>query len=251
MDKDPNAKTKSFWNITIESASQILNIEIEDIRAVPVQTMLAESRRTSEGPSVDDKTMDKLKEVVYSNILQFLSIEGYPSESTSDFKEANVSDLVLYIIGPIIHAVQKTGRRLRLKREKVIISAAGPTSGREEFVVMDRVAIGFQKFVLIIEGKRGSIGRAMAQIFLAMKTARDHNEGGILYGFVTTGEDWRMVSYDGSEFVETDKFLVLFDTMEDGKEKWRKEYSILVDCMVAALMNGGKEKENMVARGLS
>ena len=30
--------------------------------------------------------MEIIKEKVYSNILQFLSIEGYPSEGTSDFK---------------------------------------------------------------------------------------------------------------------------------------------------------------------
>ena len=64
--------------------------------------MIADSRRTFEGPGVDDKTMDIIKEEAYSNILQFLSIEAYPFKGTSDFKEVNVSDLVLYTSGPFM-----------------------------------------------------------------------------------------------------------------------------------------------------
>jgi len=33
---------------------------------------------------------------VYEQILQYLAIEGYPTEANPDFREANVSDLVFF-----------------------------------------------------------------------------------------------------------------------------------------------------------
>ncbi|PUU80617.1 hypothetical protein B9Z19DRAFT_1106959 [Tuber borchii] len=207
---------------TIEEAEKRLQIRINGIRA-----------------GIDKKTIDITKEVVYYHILQYLEIEGYPTEASSDFKEANVSDLVLYIIGPIISATKKSGRRMLLKREKEIISVDGLTGEMEEFLVIDRVAITEEKSVLIIEAKRILMGQAMAQILLAMRDASDNNSGGIIYGFVTTGEDWRMLSYDGRDFVMANKFTVLFNTMRDEKEGWLQGNAIIVDCMLIALTNGG------------
>ncbi|RPB26920.1 hypothetical protein L211DRAFT_661547 [Terfezia boudieri ATCC MYA-4762] len=34
--------------------------------------------------------------------------------------------------------------------------------------------------------------------------------GGVLYGFVTTGEDWEMIRYDGNCFLVTKKFTAMF-----------------------------------------
>jgi len=48
-----------------------------------------------------------------------------------------------------------------------------------------------------------------------------------------------MFSYDGSEFVKMEKFIILFDTMRGSKERWVIESSVMVDCMVVALTNGG------------
>lgn len=60
-----------------------------------------------------------------------------------------------------------------------------------------------------------------------------------LYGFVTAGEDWKMIRYDGSIFEMTDKFTVVFHTMGERKERWLAEYSmVVVDCMCCALSNG-------------
>jgi len=109
----------------------------------------------------------------------------------------------------------------------------------QEFLVFDEVAINEEKSVLMIEAKQASIRQAMTQILLAMRDATDNNSGGIIYGFITTGDDWRMLSYDGGDFVITNKFMVLFDTMRDGKEVWLQENAVIVDCMLIALMNGG------------
>lgn len=53
---------------------------------------------------------------IYEWILEMLEIEGYPDESNTYFKEANVSDLVLGIISLVMR--KEIGRRLRLTREK-------------------------------------------------------------------------------------------------------------------------------------
>lgn len=37
----------------------------------------------------------------------------------------------------------------------------------------------------------------------------------------------------------TEKMDVTFDTMEQDKKRWIKDYSVLVDCMYAALSSGG------------
>ena len=55
-----------------------------------------------------------------------------------------------------------------------------------------------------------------------------------MYGFITTGEFWRMLIYDGT-FQMSNK---LFDTVDKEKGRWMKENWVVVDCMYAALSNG-------------
>lgn len=62
--------------------------------------MLTETRVGIEGLGMD--AVQKTKEKVYDLMLDHLEIEGYRTESDADFKEANVSDLVLHIITPIL-----------------------------------------------------------------------------------------------------------------------------------------------------
>lgn len=182
---------------------------------------------------------------MYGDIVQYLDIEGYPTEGNSDFNEANVSDFVLYIIGPILSGFRrKTGWNVRLRREKEIISMDG-----EEFVVVDLVSVAEEQFVLMVEGKRSSLGQAERQRLLSLKDMGDKNGGGEVYGFTTTGESWRMFKYDGVSFWKTEKMDVVFDTMDDDKERWMKDYSILVDCIYVALSNGGIVKKDVVVRG--
>ena len=92
------------------------------------------------------------------------------------------------------------GRNIRLSREKEIIANDNETGGNEDFVVMDRISAEEQTFVLIMEAKKSYTGEAMKQCLLGMKDARDNNGGGIVYGFVTAGEHWEMIRYDGSTF---------------------------------------------------
>ncbi|KAI5839539.1 hypothetical protein DFP73DRAFT_587459 [Morchella snyderi] len=224
--------TIAYSKMTIPEAEQRLGISLQ-LRAIPVHRMLERAK-----PAAGGDAILKTKQRVYDAIVDYLEMEGYPTEANPDFKEANISDLVLYIIGPILTDFRRTtGRKIRLAREKEIASTDSETGGYEEFVMMDLISVTEKRYILVIEGKKRSLGEAMKQCLLAMKDMRDNNGGGEVYGFVTTGESWRMISYDGT-FQMTNKMDVIFDTMDEEKELWMKDYSILVDCMYAALSNG-------------
>jgi len=193
-------------------------------------------------------------------ILEYLRFEGYPTQAISGFKESNVNDLVLYTMGPVGEGILTTshdakpqqtsvaklgssiverGRDIVLKREKEIIAVDGETGGYQEFVVMDIIGIKEEKFVIVVEAKASCIGLALKQCLLALKDMLVNNGGGLVYGFVTTGEFWRMVRYDGTSFTLTNVFMVLFNTMRDEKDRWMSECSVLVDCLNVALNVGG------------
>jgi hypothetical protein len=224
----------SYSNMSISDTQERLGFRMEKLKAISVAKRLAEAKYEPGGGDIS-----KIKGKVYGNIMQYLDTEGYPMEGISDFNEANVSDLVYTIISPILSSFRrKTGRDVRLRREKEIISVDGETGGKEEFVVVDLIGEAEEPFVLMVKGNRSSLGQAMKQCFLAMKDMKVRNGRGRVYSFVTTGESWRMLSYD-EIFRMTDKMEVLFDTMGGAKERWMKDYSVLVDCMYAALSMGG------------
>ena len=90
------------------------------------------------------KCADAVTEMGYDQIV------GYPTEASVDFREAKVSGLVLYVIDPILFDFGcKTGRKIRLAREKEIVSTDNETGGLEEFVVMDRISVTKEKSVLV------------------------------------------------------------------------------------------------------
>lgn len=249
-DDNTNQKKRKFkWiasysNMTNAQAEKRLGFRVRSVKAISVDTMLANAGY-SFGRECPDAIL-KTKEAVYDSIVQYLIIEGYPTEGDPDLKEANIHDLVYAIISPVLVSfIRMTGRQsIQLRREKEIISTDGETGGLEEFVMVDLVSVEDEKFVLIIEAKKNSLGQAMKQCLLAMKDMSDNNGGGEVYGFVTTGEHWRMLRFDGTSFVGTNTFSVLFETMETDKDEWLKNNSVVVDCMYAALNNGAIVKND-------
>jgi len=124
------------------------------------------------------------KEKVYNHILEHLTVEGYPTEADSDFKKVNVNHLVYTIIVPVLNDfIRRTGRKdIQLKCEKDIISTDSEMGGEEEFVVVDVISVGQGNFILIVESRGNSVGKAMRQCLLAMKDMREHNGDGGVYG---------------------------------------------------------------------
>ena len=113
------------------------------------------------------------------------------------------------------------------------------TGCNEELVVVDEISVTEEKVVFIVEAKRTYVGQAMKQILLSLQGARDNNGGGAVYGFITTGQIWQMLSYDGASFQMTSEIQAVFNGMDGYEEKWMKDCSIIVDCLFFALENGG------------
>jgi hypothetical protein len=55
-----------------------------------------------------------------------------------------------------------------------------------------------------------------------------NNSGGEVYGFITTGKEWKMFGYDGTAFVARAIFTVVFENIGTDKEKWMRDYSAVV-----------------------
>jgi len=209
--------------------------------AIPVGQMLAETSQELAGAScvirgTRENSIKITKETVSIRIMEYVNFEGYPTEACPDFKRANVNDLILSIIGPILwdfNIVLDEGDIL-LRRQKELISTDSKTGGHGEFVLIEEAAFGKELLILIIESKP-SPGETIKHCLLAMKDMWDNNAKGRAYGFVTTGEDWRMVRYDGIAFQVTERFAAMFTTGADERDRWIKEILVLVDCIIAAL----------------
>ncbi|PUU75358.1 hypothetical protein B9Z19DRAFT_1131492 [Tuber borchii] len=221
--------------MTIPQAELRLGIPLTPI-GLPVPEML-----NGQPVSLGAESLSEVKNTIYRALTDYLNVAGYPTEANEDFREASINDLVSFTIYPIIAAFQhEKRRRLYLSREKEIASKDLMSSGREEFVVLDFISVAQKKYVCIVEAKKVSLGEARKQCFLAMKDMRDANGGGMVYGFITMGDSWRMVSFNG-EFKMSEKIELLFDSLPRDKKRWMDHYSILVDCFNVALSNGAND----------
>ena len=78
--------------MTIQEGEQRLQSRIDELQEVPVDMILAK-------PSIEGLEMNEMKEKVYLRILEYIDMEGYPTEASAGYKEAKVNDLVH---GPIV-----------------------------------------------------------------------------------------------------------------------------------------------------
>ena len=233
----------SYSSMSKEEAEKRLGVRMKHVEVVPTAIMLANAQNIMEADAVK-----QTKERVYQRILEYLQVEGYPTEVTKSFKEANINDLIFTIVSPVLFDfIRTTGRvGMQLEREREIISVDGQTGGTEEFVVVEEVSLTKDMALFIVEAKRSSVGAAMKQVSLTMKDARDNNGGGVVYGFSTTGETWQMLTYNGEEFLASQKMDVVSPNMGKDKDQWMKDNSELVDCLFVALSNGGIVKDVVV-----
>lgn len=235
--------------MTLDDAQERLGFRIEDLQEIEVATMLG-SDKDQIKEDLSEKDVSRIKDEVYGVILQYLDMEGYPSEGNGR-NECNVCDLVLYVVGPVLSSYhRKTSRNVRLWREREILSVDHQTGGRVEFVIVELVDVGKQNFILLVEAKRSSLAKAEKQLLLSLKDLRDNNGSGEVYGFATIGESWRMFKYDGVSFCKTEKMDILFEPMKNNKKRWLKNCSELIDCIIMAMRNGGMVKK-AVAVGTS
>lgn len=91
-------------------------------------------------------------------------MEGYPSGVSIDFKEANVHDLIVDVIGPIISEfTHLTGRKVLPRGEKELTGADSQTADYQEFVIIENKSPREESLVLAIKAKRSSLGDGIRQ----------------------------------------------------------------------------------------
>ncbi|KAF8460178.1 hypothetical protein BDZ91DRAFT_766470 [Kalaharituber pfeilii] len=225
----------SHSQTTIDAAAQILGLDFGDFASagITVDRMLAEAKGAIEIIGTD--VLTNTKERIYSNIVEYIEVAGYPTETRPDFTEANVNDLVLCTITPILVNYRRaTGSKIHLQREKRIISPDSETGDHEEFIMIDKISVMKRNCILVIESTRTSLREANKQCLLALKDMRDQNGGGVVYGFITIGTYWQMLKYDGTSFVRTEDIPFLFDSVDADQERWMKNYSVLVEYKAAS-----------------
>lgn len=221
----------SYRSVTTEEAEKRLGFRLEKLQseALPIEKIIGHK----------NLNLLDLKSKVYERIVEYLDVEGYPTMASDDFKEININDLVYTVLAPVISNYKSsTSKPMRLLRKKEIVSVDSVTGGDEEFVVVNMLSVTEEKFVLVIEAKRDNLGSAIKQCLLSMKDMRDIDGSGTVYGFVTVGDVWQMIHYDGTTFGMGEDFKILFPTMATDKERWMKDFSVIVDCLYFALDNG-------------
>lgn len=224
----------------MDEAEERLGFLLEEFAecAISVRLMLAEANPENNGLLENELLVIKRK--VYERILEYLVCEGIPTDSTADFKEANINDLAYTIIASVIAASSmKLGRKIRLRREKKITAVDGKYGGLEELVTVDLIGVGKTKFIFVMEAKRTTVAEAKIQYLFAMLDMGAINSGGVVYGFITTGYHWQMIRYQGGHFTQTNIFDVMFHTMRQKEKTWLEDCSIVIDAIHAALVTGG------------
>ena len=245
---DTTAPASRMWNasyseVTIREAQSKLGFGLGNLEAntTPVKSML-----DSRAKLLGEHALKDTKLKVYERIVEYLEVEGYFLDS----EYSRISDLVYSVTAAILSDFKSKAEipSLYLQRGKETVSANFQTGGVQEFVVADLVSVIEDRSVLVIveARRRGtSFGEAVKRCLLAMRDMRERNGGvGEVYGFVTAGDIWRMIRYGGS-FEMTDTFSILFGRMAKDKQRWMKEFSILVECMVMALSHGGVVQRGM------
>ncbi|KAG0138281.1 hypothetical protein HOY82DRAFT_534936 [Tuber indicum] len=225
---DSNSKTRNhrqataYSKMTEEDAQIRLGVRLS-LPGIPIADML-ERKRVLLEPS----TVQEVKRETYKELVRFKNIEGYPDGSSPGFKEAIFNDLVAFTLSPLLdHFKRKSIRNLLLLRVSEIKSLDLRT----------RV----ERYIMVLESKWYRLSDARKQCFLSLRDMRDSNGGGTVYGFVTTGEYWNMITFDG-QFQISETISLLFESMSKDEQKWLDDYSILVDCFQVALTNAAERR---------
>jgi len=203
---------------------------------VPIHQMCAVDGGNSE--VIQMSSVQALKEKVYEYMLKYLQVKKYPIQIR--LEEVNVNHLVLYILGPIIQVVnfQNTSRRsIKVQRVMEIVGLNSQTRGYKKFVVNDRISIIDQVSIFVIESKHTKLDLGIRQCLLAMYDIFNYREKGKGYGFVTIGEEWRMIVYDGSKYQMTESFFAVFGEIDTNKNLWIEECWIVAECVLVAWGN--------------
>jgi hypothetical protein len=172
-------------------------------------------------------------------LVDTIRAEGFPSGGVEPFKEVIINDFVGDVMRVIVsdYKVETNREDMFLTREKEIVSIDEETGGNIEFILIDTVSVSKDIYLIVVESKRDSLGKGIIQCLLSLKDMYDvNNDNKSVYGFVTTGIDWKLIKYDGL-FTISDKMTLLFSRMSDRKEEWLQRCSQVVDVIYRTVVD--------------
>jgi hypothetical protein len=142
-----------------------------------------------------------------------LNQKDFAEATILPMNEAVVTDYVGLILQAMISHCRRTMNRryLILTREKQIISKDKTVGRNMELVIIQMINVENTRYMLVIKPKRGSFGKGLNQLLLALKSMWDINSSQkLVYGFVTTETNWQLVAYDGQTWTlsEPDRVTV-------------------------------------------
>lgn len=131
-------------------------------------------------------------------LAQMLSVifdsEGNPSTGN----ESKRSDFILPFVSYLVSSVNRQ-KYLNVKLQKEYLVENDITTGHVEFVIVQK-----QTILIIVEAKKENWDLGRAQNMLEIFVAHSNNvlrgfklENHIVYGLVSTGDDWEIFSYEG------------------------------------------------------
>jgi hypothetical protein len=177
---------------------------------------------------------EQLKKEIFKRLIDCIESEGFPEATILPMNESVVTDNVGLILQAKVSHCKRTMKRdgLILSREKQIISKDEQVGGNMEFVTMQEINVEKTRYALVVETKRDSLGKGLIQLLLALKSMWDiNNDQKLVYGLVTTGITWQLVTYDGQTST------LLFGNMGEQEDRWLKNNTQILDAIYSILLS--------------
>ena len=187
---------------------------------------------------ITEKAPDSLKKKIFNRLVDCIRSEGYPEASLSPLNEAVVTDYVGHILPPMVAHFNRSRTRkdIELTRETQIISRDEEVGGNMEFVVMHSIDDDNDRYVIVIEAKRGALGKGLTQLLLALKSAFGiNNDQKKVYGFLTTAIQWQLITYDGQTWKLSRPSPLLCGDMDKEEDQWLKDNTQVLDMIYSIL----------------
>jgi hypothetical protein len=164
--------------------------------------------------------------------------EGFPEATILPMNESVVRENVGLILQAMIsHCRHMMNLHdLILTREKQIIINDEQVDGNMEFVIIQMINVENTRYVLVIKPKRGSFGKGLNQLLLALKSMWDINSSQkLVYGFVTTETNWQLVGYDGQTWTLSKPSTLLVGNMGEEEDGWLNNNTQILDPIYSIL----------------
>jgi hypothetical protein len=234
-DEEPSLKQQrkyitSFPNVSQEEAEVILGYELREFYdcQIPIEQFI-----TTTAPQ-------ELKKEIFKRLIDCIGSEGFPEAIILPINESVVTDNVGMILITMVSYCKFTMNRndLKLSRERQIISIDEQVGENMEFVIIHNINAGHTRYVLVVEAKRDSLATGFIQLLLSLKSMWEiNNDHKLVYGFVTTGIDWKLVTYDGQTWKLSERSTVLIPNMRKKEDQWLKNNTQILDVIYSILLS--------------